>query len=114
MRDVQQYRINSYKWPIPDTTTWEDVQAGEQLSTALPVVSSYRRHTWRYAVLPECGFPVELESIRNSILTLLVTDPPANTEEPTRYTDARCVGIKRSTVNGYLRGVDINFLVLVT
>lgn len=112
MRSVRQYRINGVFWPIPDTTSWEDIKAGEQLSTGIPVVSSYRRHTWRYSVLPECGFPVELETIRNSELSSLVTDPPDYPEDPIVYEDAKVVGIRRSNSFGRLRGVDITFLVL--
>jgi hypothetical protein len=110
---VMQYRINGDLWPQPDSTSWADIANGAQLSTNLPILSPYRRHTWNYPVLPDCDFTAMLETIRNTELTSLATDPPGSAEELTSYDEAKVVGITSTHSWGNPRGVSIEFEVYV-
>jgi hypothetical protein len=112
-RDIQQYRINGELWPTPDSTSWGDVQNGEQLSTAIPVYSAYRVLAWAYAFLPNCDFAARAEAIRGTRLTSLITDPPDDAEEPIEYTDVSVQAVERVHSRGQLTGVNIRFLVFV-
>ncbi len=112
-RDIRQYSINGEMWPVPDSTVWGDISNGDQLSTAIPVFSAYRTHTWRYPFLPNCDFASMMEAIRGTQLTSLVTDPPDDAEEPEEYTDAVVQAIERTHSGGHPRGVNITFLVFV-
>jgi hypothetical protein len=113
MRNVREYRINGEFWPMPDATEWGDIPAGEQLSTAIPIYSTYRTHTWRYPYLPNCDFATMLEAIRGAQLTSLVTDPPDDAELPEEYTDVVVQSVERTHSGGHPRGIAITFLVYV-
>lgn len=107
---VMQYSVNDGEsWPQPDSTSWADIANGRQLSTNLPVLSSYRRHTWNYPVLPDCDFTALLEAIRNIELTSLTTDPPGSAEDLVRYEEAKVVNITSTRSWGHPRGVAIEF-----
>jgi len=110
---VLQYRINDVQYPQPDSTEWQDLQNGTQLSTNLPIYSGYRRQVWRYPVLPNCDFASDLEAVRNTVLTSLTTDPPDDAEELTRYDDAKVVEVRRTHSWGHPRGINIMFEVFV-
>jgi hypothetical protein len=106
---VSQYSINGEFWPQPDSTSWADIANGTQLSTNLPVLSPYRRHTWNYPVLPDCDFTAMLEAIRNTELTSLTTDPPDSAEELVIYDEAKVIGITSTRSWGNPTGVSIEF-----
>ena len=108
---VRQYSVNGAFWPQPDSTSWTDIQNGEQLSTALPIYSVYRRHTWNMPVLPNCDYAALLEAIRNTELVSLVTDSPDDAEELTTYTDVKILNISNTHSWGHPRGISIEFLI---
>lgn len=110
---VRQYRINNALWPQPDSTSWEDMQGGVQLSTNLPIYSPYRRHTWNYPMLPNCDFTSMLETIRNTELTSLITDEPGEAEELLEYDEAKVISIRSNHSWGHPRGISIEFEVMV-
>jgi len=111
---VMQYQVNGEFFPQPDSTEWQDQQNGVQLSTNLPIYSSYRRQVWRYPVLPNLTFASQLETLRNSVLTSIATDPPTNAEEPVVYTDARVISVTRIHAWGVVTGITITFEILVS
>lgn len=110
---VLQYRISGQLWPQPDSTSWEDMQGGVQLSTNLPIYSPYRRHTWNMPVLPNCDYASMLEAIRNTELTSLTTDPPGDAEVLVQYDEAKVVSIRSTHSWGHPRSVAILFEVMV-
>lgn len=110
---VFQYRINNKQWPQPDSTEWEKIQNGIQLSTNLGIYSPYRRQVWHYPVLPNCNFAAEAEAIDNTELTSLTTDSPSDAEVLVQYDEAKVVNVRRIHSWGHLTGVDITFEVMV-
>lgn len=106
---VTQYRINGEEWPQPDTSPWTDIANGVQLGTNLPILSPYRQHVWNYPVLPDCDFSAMLETIRNTELVTLVTNPPGSAEDLVEYDEAKVMNVSSSPSWGHPRGVVITF-----
>ena len=113
MRDVNQYRVNGELWPIPDSTQWGDISNGQQLSTAIPVYSTFRTLTWRYGLLPNCNFASSMEAMRGAQLASLITDPPDDAEEQETFDDVVVQSVERTHIQGHPRGINITFLVRV-
>ena len=111
---VMQYQVNGEFFPQPDSTEWQDQQNGTQLSTNLPIYSSYRRQVWRYPVLPNCDYADHLNTLRSSVLTSIATDSPTDAEELTIYEDARVISITRTHSWGVVTGITITFEILVS
>lgn len=90
------YRINSIDLPVP-ITSWEEQPIASGLN-GIPILSSYRRHTWRYDQLE--SYYAELlynlfntQQSGNSQLDSIETDPydasgALDTYGTTTYTDA--------------------------
>jgi len=110
---VQQYRVNNTQFPQPDSTEWQKLQNGVQLSTNLGIYSPYRQQVWHYPVLPNCDFAADIEAIDNTELTSLTTDPPSNAEVLVRYDEAKVISVRSTHGWGHPRSVAILFEVMV-
>lgn len=73
------YRIDDQDFPAPDSTRWDESPIADGLNI-IPVLSSYRVHTWNFNGMDGCDFErlIDLfdeQQDGNAQLTTLETDP---------------------------------------
>jgi hypothetical protein len=83
------YRIDDQDFPAPDSTNWEESPIADGLNV-IPILSSYRVHTWNWSEMDGCDFErlIDLfdeQQDGNAQLGVLETDPYGVTLSDAKY-----------------------------
>lgn len=107
------HSINGYVFPQPDSTAWERISNGQQLSTNLPIYSPYWRLRLRWPALPNDPNTARLHALEGTELTSLVSTSPDDAENFTAYDEAKILSVTKTHAWGSPRSIEVLFEVFV-
>lgn len=112
-RTKGRHSINGYVFPQPESSPWERVANGQQLTTNLPIYSPYRHHRWRFSALPDDPYTQRLDSLEGTELTSLITNPPTDADGFVEYDEAKILSVTKTPSWGAPRSVEVLFEIYV-